>query len=253
MPRVSAAPAQKTERRSALEQRIMLRIDGEYITTDPGKTILEVARETGIDIPTLCAVPGLTSVGACRLCLIEVKGNQRLLPACTVKVEGGMVVSTRSERLDKYRRMILELLFTERNHVCAVCVSSGACELQDLATQLGVTHAPFEFRNPNLPVDASHERFIEDPNRCILCTRCVRICREVEGANTWEVGGRGINSNIIADLAEPWGGSLSCTSCGKCVQICPTGALAVKGRATGEMTKRAWNVTDLNRMRGART
>jgi bidirectional [NiFe] hydrogenase diaphorase subunit len=233
-----------------LTQRIMLRIDGQYITTEPGRTILDVARENGIDIPTLCAIPGLTSVGACRLCLVEIKGNNRLLPACTVKVDGGMVVVTRSERLDAYRRMIVELLFAERNHVCAVCVSNGSCELQGLATKLGVTHASYAYRYPRMEVDATHDRFVHDPNRCILCTRCVRVCDEVEGAHTWDVGGRGIHSRLITDMADPWGQSFSCTSCGKCVQVCPTGALAYSGSAVGEMRKREWNVADLVRLRG---
>jgi bidirectional [NiFe] hydrogenase diaphorase subunit len=238
------------DRRGALKQRIMLRIDGQYITTDPDRTILDVARENGIDIPTLCAIPGLTAVGACRLCLVEIKGNSRLLPACTVKVDGGMVVVTKSERLDSYRRMIVELLLAERNHVCAVCVSNGTCELQALATRLGVTHSPFAYRYPRMQVDATHERFVADPNRCILCNRCVRVCDEVEGAHTRDVGGRGIGSCIITDLADPWGSANSCTSCGKCVQVCPTGALSIKGSPVAGMRRRPLNVPDLVRMRG---
>jgi bidirectional [NiFe] hydrogenase diaphorase subunit len=233
-----------------LTQRIMLRIDGQYVTSSPDRTVLEAARESGIEIPTLCAIPGLSNVGACRLCLVEVRGNSRLLPACTLKVHGGMVVMTRSERLDRYRRMILELLFAERNHVCAVCVSNGTCELQALALQLGVTCTPYAYRAPRLAVDATHSRFVADPNRCILCTRCVRVCAEVEGAHTWGVGGRGINSHLITDMADPWGDATSCTSCGKCVQVCATGALTFHGRAVGEGGKRDWDVPDLLRMRG---
>jgi bidirectional [NiFe] hydrogenase diaphorase subunit len=236
-----------------LKQRIMLRIDGEYVTTDPDRTVLETAQASGIHIPTLCAIPGLSNVGACRLCLVEVKGNNRLLPACTLKVEGGMVVMTRSERLDRYRRMILELLFAERNHVCAVCVSNGTCELQALAVQLGVTHTRYTYRSPRLDVDATHHRFIADPNRCILCTRCVRACAEVEGAHTWAVGGRGIHSHLVTDMADDWGSAASCTSCGKCVQVCATGALTFHGRAVGEGGKRDWDVPDLLRMRRVST
>jgi bidirectional [NiFe] hydrogenase diaphorase subunit len=162
-----------------------------------------------------------------------------------------MVVSTHSERLDAYRRMILELLLAERNHVCAVCVSNGRCELQALATRLGVTHSAYAYRYPRLAVDASHARFVADPNRCILCTRCVRVCDEVEGAHTWDVGGRGIHSRVITDMADPWGLSSSCTGCGKCVQVCPTGALSIKGCAVGEMHKDQLSLTELTRMRGA--
>lgn len=235
-----------------MNKRIMLRIDGQYITTDPDRTILEVARENGIELPTLCAIEGLSTVGACRLCVVEVKGNHRLLPACTTRVEGGMVVATDSERLARYRRMILELLFAERNHVCAVCVSNGHCELQALATKLGMTHVSFPYRYARYEVDATHERFVADPNRCILCTRCVRVCDEVEGAHTRDVGGRGIQSRLITDLAKSWGSAASCTSCGKCVQSCPTGALALRGSAVAEMKKRGGLAAALTRMRTAR-
>jgi bidirectional [NiFe] hydrogenase diaphorase subunit len=245
------AQLQPIERRGALKQRIMLRIDGQYITTEPGRTILEVARENGIEIPTLCDVPGLSALGGCRLCVVEIKGNNRLLPACTLNVDGGMVVVTHSERLDEYRRMIVELLLAERNHVCSVCVSNGRCELQALATKFGVTHSSFAYRYPRMALDATHPRFVADPNRCILCTRCVRVCAEIEGAYTWDVGGRGIHSCVITGMADPWGDSESCTSCGKCVQVCPTGALSLKGCAVGEMRKTSWSPSDLIRMRGA--
>ena len=135
--------------------------------------------------------------------------------------------------------MILELLFAERNHICAVCVSNGHCDLQDLAKRSAVTHVRYAYRYPALPFDGSHRRFRLDHNRCILCTRCVRVCDEIEGAHTWDVMGRGINARVITDLNQPWGESESCTSCGKCVQVCPTGALSEKGKAVGEMTKKS--------------
>lgn len=155
-----------------------------------------------------------------------------------LQVRDDQEISTRSERLDRYRRMVLELLFAERNHVCAVCVANGHCELQALAHELGMDHVRFPYRHPELSVDASHPRFVADPNRCILCTRCVRVCGEVEGAHTWGVMGRGASSLVITDLAQPWGEAATCTSCGKCVQVCPTGALFDQGQAVGEMKKR---------------
>ncbi len=136
-----------------------------------------------------------------------------------------------------YRRMALELLFVERNHICAVCVSNGHCELQALAQKLGVTHVRYPYNYPRLPVDVSHPRFVLDHNRCILCTRCVRVCAEIEGAHVWDIGGRGIDSRLVSELNRPWGESAACTSCGKCVQVCPTGALAEKGCAVEEMTR----------------
>jgi bidirectional [NiFe] hydrogenase diaphorase subunit len=134
--------------------------------------------------------------------------------------------------------MILELLFAERNHICSVCVANGHCELQNLAQQQGMTHVRFGYLYPHASVDASHERFVIDHNRCILCTRCVRVCDEIEGAHTWDVMGRGTNSRVITDLNQPWGTSETCTSCGKCVQVCPTGALFEKGKSVAEMAKR---------------
>ncbi len=119
------------------------KIDGLDVSARENETILHVAQENGIFIPTLCQVNGLSSVGACRLCLVEVKGRPKLLPACTTPAEEGLEVVTQSEQLSKYRRMILELLFSERNHICAVCVSNGHCDLQDLAQKLGMTHVRF--------------------------------------------------------------------------------------------------------------
>jgi bidirectional [NiFe] hydrogenase diaphorase subunit len=228
---------------------LTFRIDDREVGARAGETILEVAREHGIEIPTLCNLDGLSPVGACRLCLTEVRGAPRLMPACTTAAWQDMEVCTRSERLDRYRRGVIELLFAERNHVCAVCVASGHCELQSLAQRLGMDQVRYPYLHPRLGVDASHDRFGLDHNRCVLCTRCVRVCDEIEGAHTWDVAGRGAEAWIVSDLAQPWGESESCTSCGKCVQVCPTGALFVKGKAVGEMEKRTGFLPYLQRMR----
>lgn len=216
---------------------VTLTVNNEMVGAQEGQTLLSVIKEQGIEIPTLCHLEGLEERGGCRLCLVEVEGSNKLLPACVTPVQEGMVVTTHSERLVKYRRMILELLFAERNHVCAVCVMNGHCELQWNAAAIGMDHVRYEYLNPNLPVDASHDRFVLDHNRCILCTRCVRVCDEIEGAHVWDVMGRGVNSRVIVDLNQPWGTSQSCTSCGKCVQVCPTGALVARGTTVSEMEK----------------
>ncbi len=227
-----------------------LKIDGRDFSAREDETILDVARENGIFIPKLCELDGLSTVGACRLCLVEVAGSNRLQASCVTRVEEGMEVTTASERLHRYRKGIVELLFTERNHVCAVCVSNGHCELQTLAQKLDITHIHFQYRFPQESVDASHERFVIDHNRCILCTRCVRVCDEIEGAHTWDVMGRGIDCKVITDLNQEWGTSETCTSCGKCVQVCPTGALSEKGRSVAEMEKRRDFLPYLQLMRG---
>ena len=227
-----------------------LTIDGHEVSGRRGQTILEVARENDIEIPTLCHLDGLGDVGACRICMVEIAGSAKLLPACVATIFEGMEVLTNTERLQKYRRNILELLFAERNHVCSVCVSNGHCELQTLAQQQGLTHVRLPYRNPQLAGDASHERFTLDHNRCILCTRCVRVCAEIEGAHVWDVMGRGIDCTIISDLHQDWGSS-SCTRCGKCVQVCPTGALFDKSKIGSDHPKYPDFLPYLNLMREA--
>ena len=214
-----------------------LRIDGADVAGAAGQSILEVAAENGIDIPTLCHLDGLSDVGACRLCVVEVGASGKLLPACVTAVEEGMEVTAHSERLAAYRRTIIEMLFVERNHICSVCVANNHCELQDLAASLGLTHFELPAVHPRVGIDASHPLFAIDHNRCIMCTRCVRVCDEIEGAHTWDVMGRGIDARVVTDLGTPWGESPTCTSCGKCVQVCPTGALFEKGRSVAEGAK----------------
>ncbi len=234
------------------QKKLSIRIDGELISALEGQTILQAAKANNKYIPTLCDLDGLTAVGACRICLVEVSGTERLFPACTTPIQEGMSVTTNSPKLTRYRRMSVELLLVERNHVCAVCVSNGHCELQSMATALGISTVRLAYNFPTLSIDMSHPRFVLDHNRCMLCTRCVRVCAELEGAHVWELSSRGIYARIVSEMNEKWGQATTCTSCGKCVHACPTGALAEKGWAVEEMVKKIDVVTSLVHLRGVR-
>ncbi|MEB3303237.1 MAG: bidirectional hydrogenase complex protein HoxU [Cyanobium sp.] len=213
---------------------LTLQVDGLPVAVPEGSTLLEACRAAAITLPVLCHLDGLSPVAACRLCLVEVEGSGRLLPACATTASEGMVVRTETDQLREYRRMAVELFFAEGNHVCAFCVANGSCELQDVAVQVGMDHSRFPYQYPQRPVDASHPLFSLDHNRCILCTRCVRVCDEIEGAHVWDVASRGAHCHIIAGLDQPWGEVETCTSCGKCVEVCPTGALFRKDDTSAE-------------------
>jgi len=230
---------------------VALKIDGKDVSGHTDETILDVARQNKIDIPTLCYLEGLSGWGACRLCLVEVTGSRKLLSACTTRVAEGMEVQTETAKLQRYRQLTVELLFSEGNHICSVCVVNGHCELQDLAKRVGITHLEMGYRYAKLECDASNDLFRLDHNRCVLCTRCVRVCDEIEGAHTWDVMGRGIESRVIVDLNQPWGESQSCTGCGKCVRVCPTGALTRKDASIADMQKDKTFLPYLRTMRGS--
>ncbi len=208
---------------------ITLRIDGAEVTVAEGTTILQAARVNGIDIPTLCDLEGLSAYGGCRICMVEVHGNPRLFAACTTPVGQGMEVVTQSDRLQQYRKMVVQLLLAERVHICSVCVANNHCELQALADQLGVDHVMYERNFTKDNIDSTHDFLVLDRNRCILCTRCIRVCDEIEGVHTLDLKGRGKNSEVIMDLDQPWGEAPSCTSCRKCAKVCPVGAIYVEG------------------------
>lgn len=204
---------------------VKLTIDNKEIEVPEGTTVLEAAKSAGVHIPTLCYHPALTPYGGCRLCLVEVQGARTLQPSCTLPVNNGMVVTTESDQIRDARKFVLNMIFSERNHLCPYCVVSGGdCELQNSAYSVGMTHWAFQPNWEPFAVDASHPYIIMEQDRCILCHRCIRACGELVGNYTLGVQERGSKSRVIADLGIPLGES-SCISCGVCVQICPTGSL----------------------------
>jgi bidirectional [NiFe] hydrogenase diaphorase subunit len=213
---------------------IKLKIDNIEVTVPEGTMILEAARANGIVIPTLCDVEGLTGYGGCRLCMVEIHGSPKLFAACVTPVSMGMEVVTQSDKLKEYRKMAIQFILAERTHICSVCVANNSCELQKLANELGVDHVMFEREWTRHPVDSTHDFLVLDRNRCILCTRCVRVCDEIEGVHTLDLKLRGKDEQVIVDLDDQWGDSASCTSCRKCAKICPVGAIYVEGEALSE-------------------
>jgi bidirectional [NiFe] hydrogenase diaphorase subunit len=208
---------------------VKLRIDGVEVTVPEGTTILEAAKANGIAIPTLCNLEGLTGYGGCRLCLVEISGSPKLFAACVTPVSSGMDVITKSDKLKEYRKMAVQLLLAERTHICSVCVANDNCELQSLANELGVDHVMFEREWTSHKIDSTHDFLVIDRNRCILCTRCIRVCDEIEGAHTLDLKLRGKDAQVIMDLDNNWGDSCSCTSCRKCAKVCPVGAIYIEG------------------------
>ena len=211
-------------------KEITLTVDGKQVKGKEGDTVLEICQANNIYVPTLCHAKGLTDVGACRMCIVEIERERRPVPACTYPARDGLVVQTHNERLEKHRRLVLELMFTERNHLCAQCVASGDCELQSLAYRYQMDNARYPYSWPALPVDSVNDYLVIDHNRCILCGRCIRTCDEIVGVHTLDFGYRGWKDMVVADLNQPLGAS-SCISCGACFQACPTGAIFSKSSA----------------------
>ncbi len=209
---------------------VNLKMNDQQISAPSGVTVLEAARLAGVDIPTLCDHPALTPIGSCRMCLVEIKGQRALQPACTFPISEGMEIQTESPKVKEARRFVLELLFSERNHYCMYCEMTGDCELQSLGYRYGIDHWVYPTYTKRFPVDASRQYFIMDHNRCILCRRCIRACSELVANHTLGMRQRGADSMIHADMDVPFGES-SCVSCGTCLQVCPTGALVDKRSA----------------------
>jgi NADH dehydrogenase/NADH:ubiquinone oxidoreductase subunit G len=202
-------------------------INGKTCEAEEGAILLDTCEENGFPIPHLCYKKGLSSVGTCRLCLVKVRGMRGLVPSCSTKVTEGMRIITEDEEINELRRLNLEMLLSEHEHNCLTCESNGHCELQDLIYKFGIDKIRFPVNREVEPIDDSSEVIIRDPNRCILCGRCVRACAEIAGRNILEFTDRGPKLSVGAGLNEPLS-QTECVSCGACVQACPTGALTEK-------------------------
>jgi len=209
-----------------MSDKITIIIDGVEVQAERGQTILKAAEQAGIYIPRLCAKDELSPFGACRVCTVFVNGRPQA--SCTQPVAPGIIVESNTEKVTKIRKRIIEMLFVEGNHFCMFCEKSGNCELQAMAYRLGITAPTLPYLFPKREVDATHPDIFIDRNRCILCARCVRASRDLDGKNVFQFVGRGIDKKIAVNAkARLVDTNLDVSD--KAVDICPVGAILRKG------------------------
>ena len=209
---------------------VRIEIDGLPATVKAGSTIMRAARESGVDVPKLCATDNLKPFGSCRLCLVEIEGRKGYPASCTTPVEEGMQIRTQTEALAKLRRNVMELYISDHPLDCLTCSANGDCELQDMAGAVGLRDVRYGFDGDNhldAEIDSSNPYFSFDSSKCIVCSRCVRACDEVQGTFALTIEGRGFESKVSASMNESFIDS-ECVSCGACVQACPTATLMEK-------------------------
>ena len=214
----------------AVGAAVTLQIDGEAVTVPAGTSIMRAAALAGTAVPKLCATDSLESFGSCRVCLVEIEGRAGFPASCTTPVAEGISVRTQSDRLSELRRGVLELYISDHPLDCLTCSANGDCELQDVAGAVGLRDVRYGYDGAghlDATKDESNPYFTFDPAKCIVCSRCVRACDEVQGTFALTVDGRGFESKIAASQAQDFLSS-ECVSCGACVQACPTSALIEK-------------------------
>jgi len=215
---------------SPLEDTVDIEIDGLPATVKAGTTILRAARERGVEIPRLCATDNLKPFGSCRLCVVEVEGRKGYPASCTTPVEPGMKIHTQTDQVARLRRNVMELYISDHPLDCLTCSANGDCELQDMAGAVGLREVRYGMDGANhldAAVDDSNPYFSFDPSKCIVCSRCVRACDEVQGTFALTIEGRGFDSKVAASVGETFLDS-ECVSCGACIQVCPTATLMEK-------------------------
>lgn len=214
-------------------------MDGKKVPFEPGQTILEAGRAAGVDIPTLCHMKQCRPTGACRVCLVEIKGARSLVTACTMPAAPGLEVQTAGERVIAARRLVIELLLASGRHDCVTCESNGQCLLQDLAYRYQVEGVRFPRPGQYPLTESFNPLIIRDFSKCILCGRCVQACNEIQVNQAISYGYRGSRSKIVAKGDLPLEQS-DCVFCGECLRVCPVGALVEK-KAKGR--GRSWELT----------
>lgn len=201
-------------------------VDGKPTSIENEKNLLELVRKAGVQLPTFCYVSELSVYGACRMCLME-DANGNLQSACSVTPQDGMEVKTNTPRVQRSRRMMLELLLANHERDCTVCPRNGKCKLQELCQRFGVNKVRFPAREKELPIDESSPSLVRNPNKCILCGDCVRVCAEVQGIGAIDFAYRGCNARVLPAFGRGLG-EVDCVNCGQCVAVCPTGSLSVR-------------------------
>ena len=205
--------------------KVGVTINGSRVVASETTTILDAARDNGIDIPTLCCRPELSPIGACRVCVVEVEGSRTLVGSCHTPITEGMVIHTHSPKVLETRRVILELLLASHCGSCFMCDGANTCELRSIAADLDVGLPQFQARRRYYPVEDVSPYVVRDLTKCILCRRCVRACSELAGHNVFAVGYRGFDSKIVFGLDQPIDEGV-CRDCDICISLCPTGALS---------------------------
>jgi NADH-quinone oxidoreductase subunit G len=208
-----------------------VQIDRKKVPLEGEQNLLELVRKARIDLPTFCYHSELSVYGACRLCMVEVAG-QGLVPACSTPPADGMVVSTNTEETRKMRKIIVELLLANHSESCPTCQKSTTCQLQSLARRLGITRVRFKKHGGDAPVDCSSPSLVRDPNKCVLCGDCVRICAEVQSVGAIDFAHRGADTVVVPSFGKELN-EVECVNCGQCARICPTGALTPKSEVEG--------------------